>query len=147
MTAHTGRFVIGFERVDNTELDLTGDRPDAESRYKLERTVQADPHTDEARDALRMLRARGVDVGMLRGDTLPPIPGSTKRGIPPDYAGDDPHLCNARTKSGKPCRAMKLKGGRCKWHGGLSTGPRTPEGKARCAINLRRRKDEQSSEK
>jgi len=62
--------------------------------------------------------------------------GSTKRGIPPDYAGDDPHLCNARTKSGKPCRALKLKGGRCKWHGGLSTGPRTPEGKAKCALNL-----------
>ena len=136
MTARPGRCVIGYERVDATEIDLTGDRPDAESRYRVERVVQADPHTDEARDALRMLRARGVDVGLLRGDALPDLPGSTKRGIPPGYAGDDPHLCNARTKSGTPCRALKLAHGRCKWHGGLSTGPRTPEGKARCAMNL-----------
>ena len=27
---------------------------------------------------------------------------------------------------------------RCKWHGGLSTGPHTPVGKARCARNLPR---------
>lgn len=33
---------------------------------------------------------------------------------------------------------MKLNGGRCKWHGGLSTGPKTLEGKAKCADNLRR---------
>ena len=62
--------------------------------------------------------------------------GSTKRGVAPDYAGDNPNLCNARTKSGKPCRALKLAHGRCKWHGGLSTGPRTAEGKARCTMNL-----------
>lgn len=62
---------------------------------------------------------------------------ATKRGIPSDYAGDDPSLCNARTRSGRPCRALGLpKTGRCKWHGGLSTGPRTLEGKARCAMNL-----------
>ncbi|EQD56749.1 hypothetical protein B1B_08960, partial [mine drainage metagenome] len=60
----------------------------------------------------------------------------TKRGVPPDYAGDDPNLCNARTQSGRPCRGLKLTHGRCKWHGGLSTGPRTLEGKARCTMNL-----------
>ncbi|THD09779.1 hypothetical protein B1806_10185 [Metallibacterium scheffleri] len=53
-----------------------------------------------------------------------------------DYDGTNPNLCNARTKSGRPCRALKLRGGRCKWHGGLSTGPRTAEGKARCTTNL-----------
>ena len=48
--------------------------------------------------------------------------------------------CGARTKSkGTPCRATAVKpGGRCKWHGGLSTGPKTPAGKARSADNLRR---------
>lgn len=64
------------------------------------------------------------------------IPVRTRRGVPPDYAGDDPRLCNARTQSGRPCRAVKLAHGRCKWHGGLSTGPRTLEGKARCTMNL-----------
>jgi len=31
------------------------------------------------------------------------------------------------------------KGGRCKFHGGMSTGPRTPEGKARFAEFHRQR--------
>ena len=63
--------------------------------------------------------------------------GYTKRGVPPDYAGDDPAFCNARTRAGKPCRALGLPGtGRCKWHGGKSTGPTTPEGKAQVARNL-----------
>jgi hypothetical protein len=36
---------------------------------------------------------------------------------------------NARSKrTGKPCRAAAMPNGRCKVHGGKSTGPRTPEG-------------------
>lgn len=61
----------------------------------------------------------------------------TRRGVPDDYDGRYRMLCNARTKTGRPCRAMKLEHGRCKWHGGLSTGPKTPEGKARALANLR----------
>lgn len=62
--------------------------------------------------------------------------GATKRGIPADYDGSNPALCNARTQSGRPCRAAKRAHGRCKWHGGLSTGPKTPVGKARALANL-----------
>jgi hypothetical protein len=37
--------------------------------------------------------------------------------------------CGARSKrTGKPCRAGAMPNGRCKVHGGKSTGPRTPEG-------------------
>ena len=37
--------------------------------------------------------------------------------------------CGARsTRTGKPCRAAAMPNGRCKLHGGKSTGPRTPEG-------------------
>lgn len=41
--------------------------------------------------------------------------------------------CGARLSGGRGrCRAWALKGKRrCKWHGGKSTGPRTPEGMAR----------------
>src|SRR5919204_944947 len=39
--------------------------------------------------------------------------------------------CGARSKrTGKPCRAAAMPNGRCKVHGGKSTGPRTPEGDA-----------------
>jgi len=41
--------------------------------------------------------------------------------------------CGARSKrTGKPCRGAAMPNGRCKLHGGKSTGPRTPEGLARC---------------
>jgi hypothetical protein len=45
--------------------------------------------------------------------------------------------CGALTRRGTPCQCKPLKpGGRCGLHGGLSTGPKTPEGKARSARNL-----------
>ena len=48
-------------------------------------------------------------------------------------------VCGARNRRGKPCQSKKLlRGGRCKLHGGMSTGPKTPEGLARCAEAGRR---------
>jgi hypothetical protein len=42
-------------------------------------------------------------------------------------------VCGAHARStGKPCQAkLLLRGGRCKLHGGKSTGAKTPEGKVR----------------
>lgn len=46
--------------------------------------------------------------------------------------------CGAIKKNGKPCRMTTLgANGRCKFHGGASTGPRTPEGRARALENLK----------
>lgn len=36
--------------------------------------------------------------------------------------------CGAKTRSGTPCNAPAMANGRCRMHGGKSTGPRTPEG-------------------
>lgn len=36
--------------------------------------------------------------------------------------------CGARTRRGTPCRAPAMANGRCRMHGGKSTGPRTAEG-------------------
>jgi hypothetical protein len=36
--------------------------------------------------------------------------------------------CGAKTRRGKKCRAPAMRNGRCRMHGGGSTGPRTPEG-------------------
>ncbi|WP_414717199.1 HGGxSTG domain-containing protein [Tahibacter sp.] len=45
--------------------------------------------------------------------------------------------CGARTRNGGPCNASKIPGRkRCKWHGGLSTGPRTAAGKLISLRNL-----------
>lgn len=46
--------------------------------------------------------------------------------------------CGAIKKNGKPCGMTTLgANGRCKFHGGASTGPRTPEGCARALENLK----------
>jgi hypothetical protein len=45
--------------------------------------------------------------------------------------------CSARTRAGNCCRQPAMKNGRCRMHGGLSTGPRTAEGRARCAAARR----------
>ena len=46
-------------------------------------------------------------------------------------------LCGAKTRKGAPCVRRVVPGRyRCPNHGGLSTGPRTPEGRARVAMNL-----------
>lgn len=44
--------------------------------------------------------------------------------------------CGAKTRAGTPCKRVDLyESGRCRFHGGLSTGPLTPEGKQRAALN------------
>ncbi len=54
-------------------------------------------------------------------------------------------LCGARTPWGRPCRERALwddeadrpRNGRCRAHGGLSTGPKTSVGRQRALRNLR----------
>jgi len=47
----------------------------------------------------------------------------------------DPHSasrCGAKTRRGSACQAPGMANGRCRLHGGKSTGPRTAEGLERC---------------
>ncbi len=47
---------------------------------------------------------------------------------------NEPHAklkCGAKTRKGTPCKTPAMANGRCRMHGGKSTGPRTPEGLAR----------------
>ena len=47
-------------------------------------------------------------------------------------------ICGVIKGDGQPCRMTALcANGRCVWHGGKSTGPRTPEGRARALENLK----------
>lgn len=49
-------------------------------------------------------------------------------------------VCGAKTRRGTPCVAKAVRGKkRCRIHGGLSTGPRTKEGRARISKAQRRR--------
>lgn len=72
---------------------------------------------EEAREELPFLPRR-----LLRRLMLPRVP------------------CGARTRKGTPCRAKSEPGRRrCRFHGGLSTGPKTAVGRARIAEAQRRR--------
>lgn len=86
---------------------------------------------DENRDmeALRLERDR-IEQRMRelrqRRDAKRAKAGATKRGIPANYSGDDPRLCNAMTTTGRPCRALGvLKSGRCRVHGEWECAPAT----------------------
>jgi len=49
--------------------------------------------------------------------------------------------CGAKTRAGTPCKQKVIyENGRCKFHGGLSTGPRTKRGKRRASLNWKKRK-------
>ncbi|MES1999320.1 MAG: HGGxSTG domain-containing protein [Pseudomonadota bacterium] len=53
-------------------------------------------------------------------------------------SGISKRICGARKKDGSPCRSKSLhRGGKCKFHGGLSTGAKTPEGRARAIAAMR----------
>jgi hypothetical protein len=44
--------------------------------------------------------------------------------------------CGAKTRAGTGCKQKAIYlNGRCKWHGGCSTGPKTEAGKRRSAMN------------
>ncbi|RMH51851.1 MAG: hypothetical protein D6682_03295 [Zetaproteobacteria bacterium] len=46
--------------------------------------------------------------------------------------------CGAKSRrTGQPCRRWAMPNGRCPQHGGKSTGPKTPEGKARTLAAMR----------
>src|SRR6185312_90995 len=47
--------------------------------------------------------------------------------------------CGAHTRQGCPCRGPAMRNGRCRMHGGKSTGPRTAEGLARLRAAARAR--------
>jgi hypothetical protein len=56
--------------------------------------------------------------------------GWLKNGNPPGDFSTAPR-CGAKTRRGTPCQCPAMRNGRCRLHGGLSTGPKTAAGKER----------------
>jgi hypothetical protein len=82
------------------------------TKAALERTLaKIHPDRDTALDLLRLRIYRVTKHGRMRGK------------------------CGAYAHTtGNPCRAPAMENGRCKLHGGLSTGPKTPEGRRRISV-------------
>ena len=63
----------------------------------------------------------------MNSEKPPPQSGRLRHGNP----SGNPHAaprCGARNRAGEPCRAPAMSNGRCRCHGGKSTGPRTQQG-------------------
>jgi hypothetical protein len=58
---------------------------------------------------------------------------------PPPKPKREYSRCGAKTRRGSPCQARSMPNGRCKLHGGMSTGARTKAGKRRVAEARARR--------
>jgi hypothetical protein len=65
--------------------------------------------------------------GAVQETPMPARRGWLRHGNPP---GDLSRVarCGAKTRRASPCQAPAMQNGRCRMHGGLSTGPRTAEG-------------------
>src|SRR5262245_39860267 len=80
--------------------------------------------------AVRLREAGGV-LRSFSASLPPDRRGRLRNG---NRAGDflaAPRCC-AQTRSQGACRQPAMANGRCRLHGGMSTGPRTPEGRERC---------------
>lgn len=89
---------------------------DADKRKRLKaHSAQRDAISEE-------LRARGYQYPP---PSYPPLP---------DELAD--LTCGAKTRAGTPCKRTDVfANGRCKWHGGCSTGPKTEAGKEQARVN------------
>ena len=82
----------------------------------------------------------GFDLGSLGNGVLTPPKNVRARvmGNGSDKAAKSKPVCGAKARTGKPCKAPGIgRGGRCKRHGGMSTGPKTQDGKERSLAALR----------
>lgn len=67
-------------------------------------------------------------------------------GYQPPPAELDGLTCGAKTRAGTPCKLTGLyRSGRCKLHGGMSSGPTTQAGKAKAAQNGKQPKSKKPS--
>ena len=76
----------------------------------------------------KQLKNKLMASGMFEYETYKYMPS-----LPPEFHD---LRCGAKTRAGTPCRMKSIySNSRCKLHGGLSTGPRSLEGKAKVAKN------------
>jgi hypothetical protein len=100
-----------------------------------------DPQADLRRLFVAAVAAYERQVGRLTRQGIDAH--SALQAVPPIDLGQLTNLrCGATGKrTGRPYPQTGLySNGRCRWHGGLSTGPRTAAGKARSAQNARKNK-------
>lgn len=112
------------------------------SSPELRRQLKAWYKECERVDTLRKYLAHSEEMAERRalffidtGQIPPPLVLPDYPEFPPECVG---MICGAKAKStGEPCKSTQIfRNGRCKFHGGLSTGPKSAEGKLASLGNL-----------
>ena len=81
-------------------------------------------------------RPRQTVIGRVERPKNPIRPEEPRRLLKNGNPSGNPQSaprCGAKTRLGCPCKGPAMKNGRCRMHGGTSTGPKTAAGKARIA--------------
>jgi len=115
-------------------------RRESAARLSLPVTL-ADPSGDRAPSippAATTIAAHAKDPMHREKEASLPRSGPLRNGNPRGNPNLAPR-CGARTRQGCPCRGPAMRNGRCRMHGGKSTGPRTVEGLARLRAAARAR--------
>lgn len=120
-------------RYELVEISPTEKRRRLKAFWTEYRRVSALCHKMAHDDELAERRAEYfIEHGVWLPLALPALPE-----FPPEC---NDMVCGARgRRKGTPCQCKEIEhNGRCKWHGGRSTGPKTPEGKIKSLANLKR---------
>lgn len=116
-----------------------GHVPQGTSGTPLKGVCPSVPTCDPQPELRKLWRAHflspdsAVDRGLVDSE-------GRQRGIPSIPRALFELTCGARTRAGTACKRKDLySSGRCRLHGGLSTGPRSREGHQKACANLRKR--------
>lgn len=97
----------------------------------------AEPSDDEKRRRVAYAWKRRDEVARkLMAEGMDPLEVVKRLPIPECFPG---LMCGARTRAGTPCKSRAIyTNGRCKNHGGMSTGPKTEAGREQSRVNGRK---------
>jgi hypothetical protein len=127
-TAPTARETCGRFPQQVSEVRRQPARlPGRESRQSLQKIQVNVASGGQAMVAGKVGRGSRIGRGRKECPLNPMRRGWLKNGNPPGDYLKAPR-CGAKTRRGTGCQGPAMRNGRCRMHGGLSTGPRTPEG-------------------
>jgi hypothetical protein len=100
-------------------------KPNFKSLPMHDLPVKKEKESSESAERRLSVKTYGTRRGWLKNGNKPGDPQVAVR-------------CGAKTRQGSACQAPAMPNGRCRMHGGKSTGPRTAEGLERCrTVNLK----------